>query len=61
MSDSNKIVEIDFDRVVSEYHNVWIVDVGDRQVMLPKSECDIDEDYNMALVPMWLAIKEGLV
>lgn len=54
-------VEVDFDEVVHESDSAWKVKIGDKEVWLPKSQCDLDEYNDVVTMPEWLAKKEGLI
>jgi hypothetical protein len=55
------MIEINFDKIIRETQDAWLLDTGDEKVWFPKSQCTLDEDEKIIEVPEWLAIEKGLV
>jgi hypothetical protein len=49
-----------YDKLIKETENAWILQIDDREVPLPKSNCTIHENKNEIEVPLWLILEEGL-
>ncbi len=55
-----ELLEIDYDALLTESHQAWLVEIDGRQIWLPKAQCDIDENGSTIDVPAWLCEKEDL-
>lgn len=47
-----------------ETPKAWLVHDGDREVWIPKSECELEKDRNNMYdltIPEWLAMEKGLI
>ena len=63
-----------FDKEATEYDEVkqetplaWLLTIDDRNIWLPKSQCEIDPDNNkdplgkgLVMIPNWLADQKGI-
>jgi len=56
--------EFDYDELVHETDLAWGLDMGDgpdELVWFPKSQCELDEDTETIIVPVWLAEQKDLI
>lgn len=56
----NDTLDLLFDDLVHETENAWLLQFGDEEVWLPKSQCEIFLGDQVVTVPQWLAEEEGL-
>lgn len=57
-----RMAQVDFDALVHETENAWLVRIDKTEVWLPKSQCeDFDEEEGTVEVPEWLATEKGLL
>lgn len=56
----NELIEIDYMAKKSESPEAWLLEIEFREVWLPKSQCEIDEENSTILVPKWLCDEEDL-
>lgn len=57
----NDPIDIDFNGVVHETDAAWLLQIGKRQVWLPKKFTEMDVKAATVTIPEWLAEKEELV
>ena len=53
-------MDLVFDELITETQTVWVVTFDGREVVLPRSECQLFLGDRVVTVPEWLAIKEEL-
>jgi len=56
----DELLTIDYDALLHEGEMAWLIEIDGRQVWLPKSECELDEDDGTIEVPKWICDEEDL-
>lgn len=56
----DELLPIDYDALITETDEAWFVEIDGRQLWLPKSQCDIDENGSTIQIPAWLCEEEDL-
>lgn len=56
----DELQTIDYDALIHEGEQAWLVDIDGRELWLPKSQCEIDEDDSTIEVPQWICDEEDL-
>ncbi len=52
--------EVMYDAFIRETDLAWILKFENREVALPKSQCEFDEEEGIVMVPQWLIEAEEL-
>lgn len=56
----DELIPIDYDALITSTDEAWLLEIDDRQIWLPQSQCEIDEENSTILVPKWLCDEEDL-
>ncbi len=57
---AKNIVEVDGE-IVNETEAAYLFQTADKEVWLPKSQCQWDADEKVMSISEWLAMREGLI
>ncbi len=56
----DELLTIDYDALIHTGEQAWLLDIAGRELWLPKSQCEIDEDDSTIEVPRWICDEEDL-
>lgn len=57
---SPKNVEVTYNKLVAETDKAMLLDIGGKEMWMPKSHCEIDEDSKTAYMTDWIAEQKGI-
>lgn len=61
IEEDSDLVELDYDRVVTETTKAVLLDFNGDEVWLPLSKIELDTDSETVTMPFWLATEKGLI
>ena len=56
----DELLTIDIDAVIHTGEMAWLVRIDERELWLPMSKCELDEEAGTIEVPQWLCDDEDL-
>lgn len=56
----DELQTIDYDALIHSGEQAWLVEIDGRELWLPMSQCEIDEEAGTVEVPQWLCDEEDL-
>ena len=59
--DSPKNVEVVYSKIVATTEKAYLLDIGGKELWMPKSHCELDEETHTAFLTDWIAEQKGLI
>ncbi len=58
---SVKKVEVCYSKVVATTEKAYLLDIGGKEMWMPRSHCELDEETHTAFLTDWIATQKGLI